>query len=37
MSHNAGDRQRRFNATWSMALGWLIVILAVLFPFPWWW
>jgi hypothetical protein len=26
-----------FNSTWWMALGWLIVILLALFPFPWWW
>jgi hypothetical protein len=24
-----------FNSTWWMALGWLIVILLLLFPFPW--
>jgi hypothetical protein len=26
-----------FNSTWWMALGWLVVILLALFPFPWWW
>jgi len=25
-----------FNATWTMALAWIIVILAVVVPFPWW-
>ena len=26
-----------FNSTWWMALGWLIVILLLVFPFPWVW
>ena len=26
-----------FNATWWMALGWLVVLLVIVFPFPWWW
>jgi hypothetical protein len=27
-----------FNSTWwGMAVGWLIVIILVAFPFPWWW
>jgi hypothetical protein len=26
-----------FNSTWWMALGWLIVILLLVFPFPWAW
>jgi hypothetical protein len=27
-----------FNSTWWwMALVWLVVILVVIFPFPWWW
>jgi hypothetical protein len=26
-----------FNSTFWMALGWLIVILLVVFPFPWGW
>jgi hypothetical protein len=25
-----------FNSAWWMAVGWLIVILLVIFPFPWW-
>jgi hypothetical protein len=25
-----------FNSTWWMALGWLILILLVIFPFPFW-
>jgi hypothetical protein len=25
------------NSTWWMAVGWLIVILLVVSPFPWWW
>jgi hypothetical protein len=25
------------NSTWWMALGWLIVILLLVFPFPWVW
>jgi hypothetical protein len=24
-----------FNSTWWMALGWLVVILLLVFPFPW--
>jgi hypothetical protein len=26
-----------FNSTLWMALGWLIVIVLIVFPFPWWW
>ena len=26
-----------FNSTWWMALGWLVVLIVVAFPFPWWW
>jgi hypothetical protein len=26
-----------FNSTWWMALVWVIVILVVAYPFPWWW
>ena len=26
-----------FNSTWWMALGWLVLLLVVAFPFPWWW
>jgi hypothetical protein len=26
-----------FNSTLWMALGWLIVIVLLVFPFPWWW
>ena len=26
-----------FNSTWWMALGWLVVILLLVFPFPWVW
>jgi hypothetical protein len=26
-----------FNSTWWMALAWLLVILLVVFPFPWVW
>jgi hypothetical protein len=26
-----------FNSTWWMALGWLIVIVLAVFPFPGWW
>jgi hypothetical protein len=25
------------NSTWWMALGWLVLAIAVVFPFPWWW
>jgi hypothetical protein len=25
------------NSTWWMAVVWLILILLVVFPFPWWW
>jgi hypothetical protein len=25
-----------FNSTWWMAVGWVIVFLVVVFPFPWW-
>jgi hypothetical protein len=24
------------NSTWWMALGWLVLLLVVAFPFPWW-
>jgi hypothetical protein len=24
-------------AKWWMALGWLVVLIVVAFPFPWWW
>jgi hypothetical protein len=26
-----------FNATWWMALVWLLVILLAVYPLPWWW
>jgi hypothetical protein len=26
-----------FNSTWWMAVGWVVVILVVAYPFPWWW
>ena len=26
-----------FNSTWWMAVGWVLLILVLLFPFPWWW
>jgi hypothetical protein len=26
-----------FNSTWWMAVGWLIVIVLVVSPYPWWW
>jgi hypothetical protein len=26
-----------FNSTWWMALGWLLLLIVVAFPFPWWW
>jgi hypothetical protein len=40
--HFRPDPRRRsdlmgFNSTLWMALGWLIVILLLVFPFPWWW
>jgi hypothetical protein len=25
------------NSTWWMVVGWILVILVLLFPFPWWW
>jgi hypothetical protein len=25
------------NSTWWMAVGWVLLILVLLFPFPWWW
>ncbi|HEX2311663.1 MAG TPA: hypothetical protein VHH91_13215 [Vicinamibacterales bacterium] len=25
------------NSTWWMALGWLVLLIVVAFPFPWWW
>jgi hypothetical protein len=34
------DRRRRvtgFGSTLWMGLGWVILILALVFPFPWWW
>jgi hypothetical protein len=27
----------RFNFTWWMAVVWVVVILVVAYPFPWWW
>ena len=32
-----GDFMGFSSTWWGMALGWLVVILALLFPFPWWW
>jgi hypothetical protein len=26
-----------FNSRWWMALGWLVLLIVVAFPFPWWW
>jgi hypothetical protein len=26
-----------FNSTLWMGFGWVILILALVFPFPWWW
>lgn len=26
-----------FNSTWWMVVGWVIVFLLVVYPFPWWW
>ena len=26
-----------FNSRYWMALGWLVLLIAVAFPFPWWW
>jgi hypothetical protein len=26
-----------FNSRWWMALGWLVLLVVVAFPFPWWW
>ena len=26
-----------FNSTLWMGLGWVILVLALVFPFPWWW
>ena len=26
-----------FNSTWWMALGWVVLLIVVAFPFPWWW
>ena len=26
-----------FNSRWWMALGWLVLLILVAFPFPWWW
>jgi hypothetical protein len=26
-----------FNSTWWMPLGWLVLLIVVAFPFPWWW
>ena len=28
---------RGFNSTWWMAVGWLIVIVLLVSPYPWWW
>jgi hypothetical protein len=25
------------NSTWWMALGWVVLLIVVTFPFPWWW
>jgi hypothetical protein len=32
----AGPTLMGFNAIWSMALVWLLVIVVALSPFPWW-
>ena len=29
-------RDRTDHSPWTSALGWLLVILALIFPFPWW-
>jgi hypothetical protein len=26
-----------FNSTWWMAVGWPVLLVLALFPFPWWW
>jgi hypothetical protein len=42
-SHDLRPQPRRrtdligFNSTLWMGLGWVILILALVFPFPWWW
>jgi hypothetical protein len=30
-------RPTPLNSTWWMALGWLVLLIVVAFPFPWWW
>jgi hypothetical protein len=39
--HDVGPQPRRrdfmLNSRFWMALGWLLVILLAVFPFPWWW
>jgi hypothetical protein len=40
--HLRPDPRRRtdffgFNSSWWMAVTFVFVILAILFPFPWWW
>jgi hypothetical protein len=25
------------NSTWWMTLGWVVLLVVVAFPFPWWW
>ena len=32
-----GRRWYHPNSTWWMALGWPLLIVVALFPFPWWW
>jgi hypothetical protein len=39
-SHGNEDGRRRvtgFRSTLWMGLGWVLLVLALLFPFPWWW
>jgi hypothetical protein len=33
----AAPTLRGFNSTWWMAVGWLIVIVLLVSPYPWWW
>jgi hypothetical protein len=28
---------RGVNSTWWMVLGWIVVLVLVFFPYPWWW
>jgi hypothetical protein len=41
--YDLGPQSRRrtdlmgFNSTVWMGLGWVLLVLALLFPFPWWW